>query len=48
MGSDDDGSFTFLHVLLNFTVILAHVLKQAWWEAGSLLSALLYELLVSM
>ena len=39
----------FLHVLLlSFTIILAHVLTQAWWEAGGLLSALLRELLVSV
>ena len=39
----------FLHVLLlSFTLILAHVLMQARWEAGGLLSALLHELLVSV
>ena len=46
MSSDFTVLLIFHHVLLlNFTIILAHVIKEAWWETCGLLSALLYEFL---
>lgn len=46
MGSDFMLLSIFHHaLLLNFTIILAHVIKEAWWETCGLLSALLYEFL---